>query len=167
MTHIQTLKYQSTPMRCCWWTSFSDEVEAFIRRYQLSRCQICRIKPRINQLAGGFEYVYRNLPTLSVDDLNDDLVEALLINQAHHLDITLRHYFKTLKYGSTRQCDRSRRGLENQLGLARYRFLNYSEHSELQFAHYIELEALRQHPICWELRKTLYNTFALLDKSIH
>ncbi|MEO1290257.1 MAG: hypothetical protein AAFV93_21100 [Chloroflexota bacterium] len=60
-----------------------------------------------------------------------------------------------------------RRGLENQLGLARYSFLDYSKHPELEFARHIELEALRQHPICWELRKTLYNTFALLDKSIH
>ncbi|MEM9954490.1 MAG: hypothetical protein AAF846_22975 [Chloroflexota bacterium] len=164
MTDIHTRKFQSMPQHVCWWTGFSDEVEAFIRRYQLERCQICTIKPCINRLAGGFEYLYRNLPTLSVDDLNDELVEALLVNQAHHLDITLRHYFKTLKYGSYRQCDRSRRGLENQLSLARYRFLNYSSHPELKFARYIELEALRQHPVCWELRKTLHDTFLLLDE---
>ncbi len=152
-------------MRCNWWYGFSDEVEAFIKRYKVTQSHICVIKPQINQLAGGFEYLYRHLPTLSIEDLTDELIEALLVNQACHLDITLRHYFKTLKYGSYRQCDRSRRGLESQLSLARYRFLNYVDHPELRFAHYIELEALRQHPVCWELRKTLRDTFLLLDNT--
>lgn len=155
--------FKSLPTQCNWWYGFSHEVEAFIHSYKVGKSGICAIKPHINQLAGGIEYLYRHLPTLYVDDLTNELVEALLVNQACHLDITLRRYFKVIKYGSYRQCDRSRRGLENQLQLARYRFLNCSHLPELAYAHYIELEALRQHPICWELRKTLHETFSLLE----
>ncbi|MEL6406904.1 MAG: hypothetical protein AAFV98_21600 [Chloroflexota bacterium] len=150
-------------MRCNWWAGFSDEVEAFIARHRLPRCHICDIKPQINRLAGGFERLYRHLPALSVDDLTDELVEALLVNQACHLDITLRHYFMTLRYGTYRACDRSRRGLQNQLGLARYRFLSSTRYPELAMAYKIEIEALRQHPVCWELRDTLHKTFTLLE----
>lgn len=165
MTVRDTILSQSVPSYYKWWYGFSDEVEGFIRQYKVEKCDICILKPYINRLAGGCEYLYRHLPILSVADLTTTLVEALLVNQACHLDITLRRYFKTLKYGSAIQCDRSRRGLQNQLKLGRYRFLNYAQHSDLAFAHYIELEALRQHPVCWELRKTLHDTFSLLDET--
>jgi len=154
----------STRVRCNWWGGFSGEVEGFIRRYKLAQCHICTIKPHINRLAGGVERLYRHLPELTPDDLTPEMVEALLVNQAGHLDITLRHYFRMLKYGTYDQCDRSRRGLQSQLRLARYRFLNDPDHPELTFALTIELEALRQHPVCWELRKTLHETLTLLDK---
>jgi len=157
----------SCPVRCNWWCGFSGEVETFIRRYRMSQCSVCVIKPHINRLAGGVEYLYRHLPELSKDELTTDLVEALLVNQAGHLDITLRHYFRMLKYGSTAQCDRSRAGLKSQLRLARYRFLNHREHPELAFAYYIELEALRQHPICWELRQTFHQTLMRFNDTAH
>lgn len=154
----------STRVRCNWWGGFSGEVEAFIHRYKVAQCHICVIKPHINRLAGGVERLYRHLPELTPDDLTPEMVEALLVNQAGHLDITLRHYFRMLKYGTYTQCDRSRRGLQSQLRLARYRFLNYPGHPELAFALYIELEALRQHSVCWELRQTLHETLMLLEK---
>lgn len=157
----------STRVRCNWWGGFSGEVEAFIRRHKVAQCQICAIKPHINRLAGGVERLYQHLPELAPDDLTPEMVEALLVNQAGHLDITLRHYFRMLKYGTSAQCDRSRRGLQSQLRLARYRFLNYLEHPELAFALYIEREALRQHPVCWELRKTLHETLMLLERGTH
>ncbi|MEO0561491.1 MAG: hypothetical protein AAF125_05235 [Chloroflexota bacterium] len=154
----------STRVRCKWWCGFSGEVETFIRHHKLPQCHICVIKPHINRLAGGVERLYRHLPELTPDDLTPPMVEALLVNQAGHLDITLRHYFRMLRYGTEDQCDRSRAGLQRQLRLARYRFLNYPDHPELAFALYIELEALRQHPICWDLRQTLHKTLMLLDQ---
>lgn len=160
---VDKQRVKSCPIRCNWWCGFSDEVEAFIRQYRVAQRHTWFIKPHINRLAGGFEYLYRHLPGLTVDDLNANLVEALLINQAGHLDVTLRHYFRTLRYGSCRQCDQSRAGLQGQLRLARYRFLNHPHQPDLCYGRYIELEALRQHPICWELRQTLHQTFRLLD----
>lgn len=155
-------QFLSCPKHCNWWCGFSEQVEAFIKRYKLARRHTYVIKPHINQLAGGFEYLYRHLPSLTVDDLTDEMVTALLVNQAGHLDITLRHYFMVIKYGSYRQCERSRIGLQKQLRLARYRFLNHRQHPDLAFALMIELDALRQHPVCWELRKTLHETLLLL-----
>lgn len=168
-TNIQSIgknSFKSLPIRCNWWCSFSDDVESFIKQYKIPKRHTYIIKPKINLLAGGFEYLYRHLPGLSIKDLTSDLIDALLVNQAGHLDITLRHYFWTLKYGSQRQCDRSRAGLQNQLRLARYRFLNHPDHPDLVFARYIELEALRQHSISWELRQTLHKTFLLLTSDL-
>ncbi|MEM6528856.1 MAG: hypothetical protein AAF653_11220, partial [Chloroflexota bacterium] len=134
----KSARVMSCPVRSNWWCGFSGEVEAFIQRYRIPQARVYVIKPHINRLAGGLEYLYRHLPELTVEELTPDMVEALLVNQAGHLDITLRHYFRMLKYGSTAQCDRSRAGLRGQLELARYRFLNHHEHPDLAFAHYIE-----------------------------
>ena len=169
MNEIQDVWADTAPrcvsmnVRCNWWCGFSGEVEAFIRQYKVARRHICAIKPHINRLAGGVERLYRHLPEMTSDDLTPQMVEALLINQAGHLDITLRHYFQMLKYGTYEQCDRSRTGLQSQLRLARYRFLNHPNHPDLHYARCIELEALRQHPVCWELRKALHETLMLLN----
>lgn len=163
MKQDKKYSFKSLPIRCNWWCGFSAEVEAFIKTYRIEQRHVCIIKPRVNRLAGGYERLYIHLPKLSAHDLTDDLVEALFANQAGHLDITLRHYLWTLRYGSYRQCDRSRLGLQKQLHLARYRFLNHPTHPDLILARYIELEALRRYPLCWELRKALQDTFQLLN----
>ncbi|MEM6530719.1 MAG: hypothetical protein AAF653_20645, partial [Chloroflexota bacterium] len=138
------------PAPFCWRRyRYPSHVEAFIRQYKLRQ----GIQPWVNAPAGGHEPQFAHLPCLRAADLTPNHIHALLANQAGHLDITMRHFLGLMTDGYSAHCYASILGLEGQLRLARYRFLNHPTHALLCHAREIEQRVL-SHECCEHLRET-------------
>jgi len=118
---------------------FSVEVENFIIEYKSKATrgsdEAKYYSELVHEMSGGVELGQMNEPRYYIHNLTDDHIDALLWNQAGHLDITVRGNIESGNYINTRR----------QLALERYRFLADPTHPELIRGRQAELSALN-HP---------------------
>ncbi|MGB7339271.1 MAG: hypothetical protein WBC91_10305 [Phototrophicaceae bacterium] len=138
--------------------TFSDEVENFVTQHgnsNLTREQIRENAQVIRELMGGIEpnapASVREMPIVFPNELTQRQIDALLWNQAGHIDNTIRTSIETQNFD----------GLLNQVSLARYRFL---ADPRVRDALNIEFQALQHPGIPDDVRRRIYdNLFQVLS----